>query len=71
MTQKDINDIDRYIKSVKNAKSKKWGFVDKRNGELVIPYQYDDAEDFIAGKAEVILNDYLVLIDKTGKILTF
>ena len=61
----EIATIDNNIVPIKNAKGK-WGFKDKRNGKIVIPFQYDAAEDFIAGKAEVILNERWAMIDEKG-----
>ncbi|MDR3271874.1 MAG: WG repeat-containing protein [Flavobacteriaceae bacterium] len=67
-TREQIAEIDRNILPVQNAEGK-WGFMDKRSSEVVIPFLCDEAEGFIAGKAEVILNGNWAMIDETGKII--
>ncbi|MNY58035.1 hypothetical protein D3C86_1943260 [compost metagenome] len=44
----------------------KIGFVNQE-GKEVIPPQFDDAGDFVDGKAEVKIGNQVYFIDKTGK----
>ena len=44
----------------------RWGYMDK-TGREVIPCQYDRADDFHDGMAQVTLGDRLLFIDKTGR----
>jgi hypothetical protein len=67
-TREEIAAIDINIEPVQNADGK-WGFKDKRNGKVIIPFQYDSAEEFIAGRAEVILNGEWAMIDEAEKIV--
>ena len=46
--------------------SGKYGFIDK-NGEIVIPCQYDQAWAFVDGLARVKMNGRWGYIDTTGK----
>ena len=44
----------------------KWGFINVKN-EPVIPFAYEQAEDFFDGYARVSVNGHWGLIDKSGK----
>ncbi len=63
-------DIKKYSEGVIAVKSSngKYGYVDK-TGKVVIPFKYDDAEEFHNGTAVVYIKDGYTLIDKSGKIL--
>lgn len=62
--------IKKYSEGVIAVKSSngKYGYVDK-TGKVVIPFKYDDAEEFHNGTAVVYIKDGYTLIDKSGKIL--
>ena len=49
----------------KVKKDGKFGFIDTRN-QVVIPIQFDNAQDFNHGKAYVELNNQTYLVDKLG-----
>ncbi len=63
-------DIKKYSEGLIAVKSNngKYGYVDK-TGKVVIPFKYDDAEEFHNGTAVVYIKDGYTLIDKSGKIL--
>ena len=42
-----------------------WGYINK-NGTVVINYQYNFTDMFIDGKARVMLNGNMMMIDKKG-----
>ncbi|WP_308575635.1 WG repeat-containing protein [uncultured Fusobacterium sp.] len=49
-------------------KHDKWGYIDK-TGKIVIPFEYDKANDFSGGLAAVEKNGKWGYIDRTGKIV--
>ena len=55
------------LKPKKCAKGK-WGYKERKTGEMVIPCKYDKAFDFHNGLAAVKLNEKWGYIDKTGVI---
>lgn len=57
----------RYNTPIRVMKDKKFGFYNEK-GELLIPFEYEQASDFMDGIAIVKKNKYGV-IDKTGKML--
>jgi hypothetical protein len=48
-------------------KKKKYGFVDKSTGQLVIPYKFDRVEEFENGLAIAVQKDFAGLINAEGK----
>ena len=50
------------------SKNNKWGFINK-DGEIVIPLEYNFAYEFAEGLAPVKIKDKWGFIDKTGKII--
>lgn len=48
--------------------SEKWGYVD-RDGNLVIPFDYDKAAEFCNGRAMIVKDSMVGFIDKTGKLI--
>lgn len=50
------------------SKNKKYGFIDK-DGKLVIPLEYSDADNFNDGLARVMLNGQYGLINTQGEIV--
>ena len=44
----------------------KWGYIDNK-GNVVIPLEYDYADVFQGGVAQVKLNSEYVYIDRTGR----
>ena len=43
-----------------------WGYINK-SGKLVFEYQYNFADFYVEGKARVMKNGNLMMIDKNGK----
>src|SRR5574340_664086 len=54
-------------KIIRTSRNGKWGYVDE-NGSTVIPFQYDEAEDFRSSgnkfMAKVRIRDYWMFIDR-------
>jgi hypothetical protein len=44
----------------------KWGYINKED-KLVIPFRYDDAEDFLGGLASVAIKGQKFIINKAGQ----
>ena len=64
----DPNTKEEYSKLIPNRdeKSGKWGYLNER-GEIIIPFKYDGADDFMEGLAKVKLNEKYGCIDEKGK----
>ncbi len=46
----------------------KWGFIDKK-GEIVIAPQFEEAKSFERGRAQVMLNEKWIIVDRKGERL--
>jgi hypothetical protein len=63
-----IGNFSEGLYSIKDMKIKKSGFKDK-SGTLIIPYEYDEAEEFSGGLAKVKKGDKYGYINKQGKVI--
>lgn len=54
--------------AIKDYKTNLWGYIDT-NGDLVIPFEYEEARDFDGGIAAVMKNGKYGCIDRQGKVL--
>ncbi|WP_459195439.1 WG repeat-containing protein [Wukongibacter baidiensis] len=59
------SELSEGMRRVKNDEDK-WGYCD-RNNNIVIPFQYDEAESFYNGSAIVTVDEKKGFIDKDGK----
>lgn len=57
-----------YINGKSDMQNGKWGFIDK-DGNMVIDYQYDDANDFSDGLVRVVKDNKYGFIDKNNNII--
>ncbi len=63
-----IGALSEGLYRIKDTKIKKYGFKDK-SGTLIIPHEYDEAEEFSGGLAKVKKGDKYGYIDKQGKVI--
>ena len=67
----EINNFNFGFAAIKDKETEKWGFIDIKFN-LVIPYKYDDVEDFDPfGHATVRFNGHWGIINKRNKFFQF
>jgi hypothetical protein len=67
----EINDFYFGLASIRDKATRKWGFIDNKL-RLVIPYKYDEVEDFDPfGHAKVRFNGHWGIINKRNKFIQF
>ena len=67
----EIKDFNHGFAAIKDKDSGKWGYIDIRL-KLVIPYKYEEVEDFNAfGHANVKLNGHWRLINRKNNVFQF
>ena len=64
----EIKKIQKIATLIRYRKGDKWGYIDKQ-GEIVIPIQYDDAGFFSEGLARVRVNGKYGFIDTKGNMV--
>lgn len=63
------NNFSHGLAAIMNRNSGKWGYIDQ-NYQLVIPYMYDEVEDFnIFGHASVKLNGHWGMINRRNDLM--
>lgn len=63
-----LKKIQKIATLIRYRKGDKWGYIDKQ-GEIVIPIQYDDAGFFSEGLARVRVNGKYGFIDTKGNMV--
>jgi len=67
----EIKNFNHGFAAIKDKESGKWGYIDIRL-KLVIPYKYEEVEDFNAfGHANVKLNGHWRLINRKNNVFQF
>jgi hypothetical protein len=65
---RELKKIQKIATLIPYRKGDKWGYIDKQ-GEIVIPIQYDDAGFFSEGLARVRVNGKYGFIDTKGNMV--